>query len=347
MPLAEAAFPSPSSVPTVADIPFGAEPRPIAVYYEHPQWFRPLFAELDRRGVHYEAIRADQLVFDPSTPWSGRYSLFLNRMSPSAWERGRGGSVFFTQHLLHHLEAQGVRVWNGSAAYGLDISKGSQLSLLQRLGVRVPRTKVVYRAEQLAAASDGLEFPLVVKPNIGGNGAGVVRVGSRAELEDAAASGELVSGPDGVFLLQEYHPPKDGAIVRAETLGGRLLYAIRLHLGDARSFSLCPADVGCTLDGRALAANARAADHGGNGARAEHFQPPPAAVAEIESVARAAAMDVGGVEYLVSERDGERYYYDVNALSNFIADPLNVVGFDPTARLVDALVGQLEATAAA
>ena len=24
--------------------------RPIAVFYEHPDWFRPLFAELDRRG---------------------------------------------------------------------------------------------------------------------------------------------------------------------------------------------------------------------------------------------------------------------------------------------------------
>ena len=25
--------------------------RPIAIYYEHPEWFRPLFAELDRRGI--------------------------------------------------------------------------------------------------------------------------------------------------------------------------------------------------------------------------------------------------------------------------------------------------------
>ena len=24
---------------------------PLAVYYEHPRWFEPLFAELDRRGV--------------------------------------------------------------------------------------------------------------------------------------------------------------------------------------------------------------------------------------------------------------------------------------------------------
>ena len=35
----------------------GAAPvtsRPIAIYYEHPDWFRPLFAELDRREAMTE-----------------------------------------------------------------------------------------------------------------------------------------------------------------------------------------------------------------------------------------------------------------------------------------------------
>jgi hypothetical protein len=60
-------------------------------------------------------------------------------------------------------------------------------------------------------------------------------------------------------------------------------------------------------------------------------------VAAVERIARAAGLDLGGVEYLVSERDGRPYFYDVNALSNFVAEPLRVLGFDPTARLVDAL----------
>ncbi|MEO1368920.1 MAG: hypothetical protein AAFX50_17220, partial [Acidobacteriota bacterium] len=28
----------------------------IAILYEHPTWFKPLFAELDRRGLSYDAI---------------------------------------------------------------------------------------------------------------------------------------------------------------------------------------------------------------------------------------------------------------------------------------------------
>jgi hypothetical protein len=43
------------------------------------------------------------------------------------------------------------------------------------------------------------------------------------------------------------------------------------------------------------------------------------------------------VEYIVDERDGHRYYYDVNALSNFVADATRVVGFDPHAALADFL----------
>ena len=50
---------------------------------------------------------------------------------------------------------------------------------------------------------------------------------------------------------------------------------------------------------------------------------------------------MGGIEYLESSRDGRLYFYDINALSNFVAEPLKVIGFDPTARLADALEERL------
>ena len=51
--------------------------------------------------------------------------------------------------------------------------------------------------------------------------------------------------------------------------------------------------------------------------------------------ARAASIDVGGVEYLVARADGRPYFYDVNATSNFVANPQQVLGFDPLPRFVD------------
>lgn len=37
----------------------------------------------------------------------------------------------------------------------------------------------------------------------------------------------------------------------------------------------------------------------------------------------------------MDDRDGQRYYYDINALSNFVADAPRVLGFDPFVRLAD------------
>ena len=73
----------------------------------------------------------------------------------------------------------------------------------------------------------------------------------------------------------------------------------------------------------------------------------PEIVDAIERVARASHLDVGGIEFLVDDRDGRWYVYDVNALSNFVADAPNVVGFDPFSRLVDYLEGRLAATGSA
>ena len=57
---------------------------------------------------------------------------------------------------------------------------------------------------------------------------------------------------------------------------------------------------------------------------------------------RAANIDVGGVEVMIDDRDGTPRFYDVNALSNFVARPLDVLGWDPHERLVDYLTRLIE-----
>ena len=50
---------------------------------------------------------------------------------------------------------------------------------------------------------------------------------------------------------------------------------------------------------------------------------------------QAANIDVGGVEVMIDDRDVTPRFYDINALSNFVANPLEVLGWDPHDRLVD------------
>ena len=317
-------------------------PAPIAVYHEHPDWFKPLFAELERRDVPYVRLDAASHAFDPAergVPWA----LVFNRASPSAYLRSHGQSTFYTLHWLRHLERLGVPVVNGADAYALELSKAGQLDLLRQLGLRYPRARVINAAAQAREASRGLRFPVLVKANVGGSGAGIARFDSPEALRDAARSGALQLGPDNTALVQEAAPLRGGHITRVETLAGRFLYAINVYPA-AGSFDLCPADACQTTSGIELVRGACAVDAPKTGLRVEAATPAPAIVAAVERIAQASHLDVGGIEYLVDDRDGETCFYDINALSNFVADAPNVIGFDPFVRLVDYLESRTRGT---
>jgi hypothetical protein len=308
---------------------------PIAIYHEHPDWFRPLFAELDRREIPYTRLDAAAHSYDPaetSVPWS----LVFNRASPSAYLRGHTQSTFYTLHWLRHLAGLGVPVVNGANVYALELSKANQLDLLHQLGLGFPRAHVINAPSQARSAARTLRFPVLVKANVGGSGAGIVRYDSADALRDAVAADQVQLGPDGTALVQEAAPLRDGHITRVETLGGKYLYAINVYPA-AGSFDLCPADACQTTGGVELVRGACAIDAPRNGLRVEATRPSPGIIDAVERIAQAAQLDVGGIEYLIDDRDGKPYFYDINALSNFVADAPNVIGFDPFARLVDYL----------
>ena len=308
--------------------------RPIGIYHEHQDWFRPLFDELDRRGTRYERIDARRHSYDADGIGEAAYSVIINRMSPSAYLRGAGHSILYTQNYLAHLEQLGVRVINGTRAFRIETSKAQQLTLLRSLGLPYPAARVINHGSEAAAAADGLRFPVVVKANIGGSGAGIVRFDTPEDLARASVEERLNLGLDQTALVQEYIPARGGHITRVEVLDGKFLYAIKVHTtGD--TFNLCPADICQSSDGVELDRGACPADAPKNNLRVEAFTPPADVIADVERITAAAGIEVGGVEYLVDDRDGQRYYYDINALSNFVADASRVLGFDPFARLVD------------
>jgi hypothetical protein len=312
--------------------------RPIAVLHEHPDWFKPLFAEFDRRGVPYVRLDAAAHTFDPAAR-EVPYALVVNRASPSAYLRGHGSSTFATLHWLRHLERLGVPVVNGSRAYGFELSKATQLDLLTELGVPFPRTRVINDPRLAVAAARELRYPVLVKANVGGSGAGITRYPDETLLAAAVDAGQVTLGVDGTALVQESAPLEGDRITRVETLDGRYLYAIHVY-PEAGGFDLCPADACQTTAGVELVGAACAVDAVKKGLRVERADPPADVVAQIETISRAAGIDVGGIEYLVDARDGRPYFYDVNALSNFVADAPNVVGFDPWPVFVDYLVAR-------
>jgi glutathione synthase/RimK-type ligase-like ATP-grasp enzyme len=311
---------------------------PIAIYHEHQEWFRPLFAALDARGVPYVRIDARSHQYDPSVH-EPQYSLVFNRMSPSAYRRGNGQGIFYTLGYLGHLERMGTRVVNGSRAFSFELSKATQLSVFESLGVPYPRTRIINQAAQAPSAAASIGYPVVVKPNIGGSGAGVARYDRAEDLEPAAELGQLDLGLDQTALVQDFVPARDNSITRVEVLGGKFLYAIQIFM-TGETFNLCPGHICQTADGESLSRGICPADAPKTGLRVQAAAPPPDVIETVERIMAAAGIEVGGVEFIVDDRDGRRLFYDVNALSNFVADGPRVVGFDPYARLADYLIAE-------
>jgi glutathione synthase/RimK-type ligase-like ATP-grasp enzyme len=289
----------------------------LAILYEHPQWFAPLFAALDRRGIEYAA-------FGPEGNWSPGYGaipapVVFNRIAMSSFLREEEHPIFHTMALLDHWRRSGARVINGADVMAIDASKARQLALIASLGLAIPETRVVHRIGDVEAAAATLTFPLVVKANIGGSGAGIVKFDNMAELRWAIAETELPKSVDGVLLVQDYVPARGGTITRIETLDRKYLYAIEIAGGGA--FDLCPADA-CVAD---------------SGITMVSVEPDQVLIDAAERIAADLRLDVGGIEVMIDDRDGAPRFYDINALSNFVAKPMEVLGWDPHDRLIDYL----------
>lgn len=300
----------------------------LVVLYEHPDWQRPLFAELDRRGISYRAYDLTSAAFGETDPPEA--GLYFNQASPSAYVRGNTAAVPYTLALLRHLEASGARVLNGSRAFELELSKTAQAALLRRLGVDHPHTVAFNSPETLRRRSD-LTWPAMLKPEQGGSGARMHVLGSQDELEELLAERPDLWLPDHLLLLQEYvdHDPERG-IVRLEFLGGELLYAMRV-VSHGR-FNLCPSEVCNPADGSGGECAVEAAP--------VEFYPfaevPADAVAAGKRIFQAAGLDVGGIEYLETPA-GRRVFYDINANSNLRRPVAAAFGFDPFERVADYL----------
>lgn len=312
----------------------------LIVIHEHPEWQKPLFEAIERRGIRYAPFDLKQGAFSSVEPPAAR--LYFNQASPSAYVRGNTRAVPLALAYLRALERQGARVLNGAQVFALELSKSAQAVLLRTLGIDTPRSITFNDARALRRYASSLTWPALLKPDQGGSGARIQVVESLEAVEAVFESSPDLWLPDNLFLLQEYlpHDPDQG-IVRLEFLGGCLLYAMRVKTYGR--FNLCPSPVCNPEDG-----DGACEAPGTVRSPPVEFYPfpdvPPDAVRTAEAIVRAAGLDVGGIEYLETP-DGRRVFYDINANSNLRPSVAAAFGFDPFERVVDYLERHLAAGA--
>jgi glutathione synthase/RimK-type ligase-like ATP-grasp enzyme len=309
----------------------------LIVLHEHPEWQKPLFAALERRGVSFLPFDVTRAAFTnveaPLAP------LYFNQASPSAYIRGNTRAVPLALAFMRSLELKGARVLNGADVFALELSKSAQATLLNTLGIDCPRSITFNDVGALRQHARDIKWPALLKPDQGGSGARIQVVESMAQIEETFARDLSIWLPDNLFLLQEFlpHDPEQG-IVRLEFLGGELLYAMRVKTHGR--FNLCPSPVCNPEEGEgacevpdpvaALAVEFYA-----------YREVPRDAVETAKRIVKAARLDVGGIEYLETD-NGRRVFYDINANSNLRPSVAEAFGFDPFEKVVDFLAGQLQ-----
>jgi glutathione synthase/RimK-type ligase-like ATP-grasp enzyme len=310
----------------------------LIVIHEHPEWQKPLFAALQRRGVRFEPYNVTHAAF--SNVEAPRARLYFNQASPSAYIRGNTRAVPLALAYMRTLEQLGARVLNGADVFAMELSKSVQATMLHTLGIDTPRSITFNEPSALRAYEAQIAWPAVLKPDQGGSGARIQVVESIAQVEEIFRRDPGNWLPDNLFLLQEYlpHDPEQG-IVRLEFLGGELLYVMRVKTHGR--FNLCPSPVCNPDDGEGLCELPQ--PEAEPAAPVEFFaypEVPAEAVATAKRIVNAAKLDVGGIEYLETP-DGRRVFYDVNANSNLRPSIAQEFGFDPFERVVDFLQREL------
>lgn len=298
------------------------------VIHENPAWIDAFSDAFSNRKISWQEWLIDQGKVDfASIPPEG---VFYNRMSASAHTRNHRHAPELTLTLLHWLERHGRRVVNGTSALDLEISKARQYAKLESAGIRVPRTIVVTGKSNIldAAQTFFANGPVILKPNRGGKGLGVQLFNTLAGLSSYLNSDAYETPVDGIQLLQEYIKAPEPYITRAEFVGGRFLYAVRVDTSEG--FELCPAD-SCEIGDTFCPVG------GDPRPKFEIIDGIDAGLkAGYERFLAENGVEIAGIEFIVGP-DGKTRTYDVNTNTNYNPAAEAVAGRSGTLAIADFL----------
>ena len=292
-------------------LPAAGDPA-VYIIHDNPEWIVPFAEALDRLGVTYvEWLLPETLIDLSSEPPKG---LFWSRLSASAHTRTDPHVKEYGRAVLDWLAAAGRRVINGRGVYELEVSKIRQHRELSGHGFDAPCTAAAFGPQALVEAAAGFTPPFITKHNQGGKGLGVRRFDSHVEL--AAVADEFAPGGanapiDGITLIQEYVQPAQPFVTRAEFVGGRFHYAVRVDVSGG-SFELCPADA-CTIPGAGAATGVEATPQF---ALREEITAATPLISRLESLLADLGIEIAGIEF-IETADGRQVVYDINTNTNY------------------------------
>ncbi|EJL38925.1 RimK-like protein [Brevibacillus sp. CF112] len=286
--------------------------KKIYVIHENSEWTVHLTKRLQELGLPYEEWHLDEGAVDlTAEPPNG---VFYSRMSASSHTRDHRYAPELTAAVLNWLESHGRKVFNGTSALRLEVSKVAQYLALGEFGIRTPKTiATVGRKQLINAAQSFASQPFITKHNRAGKGLGVQLFHSQEALAAYVNGPDFDEPVDGITLIQEYIQAPEPCITRCEFVGGRFIYAVKVDTSEG--FELCPADA-CQIGdlfcpvGEEVPAKPKFQV-------IEGFADP--IIQQYERFLTANKIQVAGIEF-IRNRDGEIFTYDINTNTNYNSD---------------------------
>jgi hypothetical protein len=292
--------------------------KKIYVIHENNEWTVHLQKRLEQLNLPYELWHLDEGTVNlQEAPPEG---VFYSRMSASSHTRDHRYAPELTGAVLDWLEFHGRKVFNGSEALRYELSKVKQYTQLERFGIQTPKTVVAVGKAQIVEAAKQLNsFPFITKHNRAGKGLGVQLFYSMEALEEYVYSDRFEEPVDGITLVQQYIKSPEQFITRAEFIGGKYMYSVRVDTSEG--FELCPADA-CQIGDLYCPV----------GEQPKTFMkfeiidnPHKELLQNFEQFLTGSGIAVAGIEFVVDE-EGNAYAYDVNTNTNYNADAENAYG---------------------
>ena len=282
----------------------------IYVIHESDAWVEPLRAAFDELDLPFEEWFLSEGVLDfAAAPPQG---VFYNRMSASSHTRGHTYAPELTAAVLRWLESHGRRVVNDSRALRLEISKVEQYALLEKHGIRTPRTVAAVGKRAIVEAARKMPGAFITKHNRAGKGLGVKLFQTVAALEEHVASAAFEESRDGITLIQEYIRAPEPFITRVEFVGGEFLYAVRVDT--TLGFELCPADACQVGDAFCPVGETAPVAAAPRFRIVKGFDSP--LIPKYRRVLAENGIGIAGIEF-IQDAQGAVYTYDINTNTNY------------------------------
>jgi len=175
-----------------------------------------LLAALQKRGVDYDRIDPQEVVFDLDGNGLGKYDAVLVRC------------LSHTQayYLTRWLESGGMPAISPHRVVATCGDKLLTSAALQKAGVPIPHTMVAFTPEAALEAIEGMGYPVLLKPLFGSWGRLLAKVSDCYAAEAILEHKKTLGGyRHSIFYIQEY-VEKPGRDIRSFIAGDETMAAI-------------------------------------------------------------------------------------------------------------------------